>query len=324
MANPTISQIKVGNTTYDIKDAAANSGLELNEEITSNMSANIGAANPVPDETWTQTIRVGSSYDKALAESGSAAYINHRRHRNNDRNINSTYAAYGITRHSDLDDSNTLNAIYLWVDDDKQRKVTVSEAKPWRIGLGADANGRWGTNLITMDAYSGETPSTSPITIPNNTVTKCTSTVTTLPAGEYVAFCFLRISAASTYTNAVTTAKTAAETAKSNVQNGLSPMLVYNCFDKYQTYYEKLIHGFKVVGHFAWTTDTVTTDNYMARSHASVIGVHYPYHDDTMLTWGVRFSLSSASQGSIWVHQNSGGSITVIPAWYAWKIGTNG
>lgn len=327
MANPTISQIKVGNTTYDIKDAAASGGLELNDVITSNMSANIGAANPIPDETWTQTIRVGSSYDKALADSGSAAYINHRRHRNNDRDINSTYAAYGITRHSDLDDSNTLNSLYLWVDDDKQRKVTVSEAKPWRIGLGANANGRWGTNLITMDSYAGATPGTDSDVIPNNAVTKCTKTVSSLPAGEYVAFCFLRILSASSYVSTLTNAKEAALAAKTNVSNTLSPTLIAQCFEKYQTYYEKLIQGFRIVGHFAWTTDTVTNASngtYMARSHASAIGVHYPNHDNTMLTWGTRFSLSSASEGSIWVYQNSGGSIEVQPAWYAWRIGTNG
>jgi hypothetical protein len=133
MANENkISQIQVGSVTYDICDATARDDIStLSNFFTirsdqNDNSLNIGASNPVPSGSFANTLRIGTFTDLINAkETGSDqtfAYISTRKNTETQ-----AYGAFGFERHSDTDNSNTINSVYFRINDDKTREIQVSD-----------------------------------------------------------------------------------------------------------------------------------------------------------------------------------------------------
>ena len=133
MANENkISQIQVGSVTYDIYDAAARDDIStlsnfftIRSEQNDN-SLNIGASNPVPSGSFANTLRIGTFTDLIKAKETDSdqtfAYISTRKNTETQ-----AYGAFGFERHSDTDNSNTVNSVYFRINDDKTREIQVSD-----------------------------------------------------------------------------------------------------------------------------------------------------------------------------------------------------
>lgn len=153
MAEATISQIKVGNTTYDIHDAMWDSPpINLGPwEITGEGSINIHASNVSPsDETPSKSL-----YGPIIS-----LYDSDNEHRTYFRHDDRADGKQGLLleTHRIVNGSHLFNHLQLHIDSSGNRSVMVSEAAPWRSALGLNADDTWHTGTFSspFSNYSSE------------------------------------------------------------------------------------------------------------------------------------------------------------------------
>jgi hypothetical protein len=127
MANASISQIKVGNITYDICDAVARDHTIIDDNYTI-IDNELPAPNETKVYTSTRGFYIKDSEDDSRCGLKSVSYEDGRQ-------------GVSVLTGREINNTPIYNEIVLGVDSNGNRTVNLSEVAPWRTALGLGSMG---------------------------------------------------------------------------------------------------------------------------------------------------------------------------------------